>query len=97
VQFWHDGSNKVARASGEVIVSAGAFASPQLLMLSGIGPTDHLEQLGIPVHVDLPVGFNMQSHMGVGEVIFTVGVPVCVFCAIVLGQKSDIHKSYLTN
>jgi choline dehydrogenase-like flavoprotein len=85
VQFWHDGKDKVAKATGEVIISAGAIASPQLLMLSGIGPADHLKQLGIPVHADLPVGFNMQSHVGVGEVVFTIGDPVCNFNFVVMG------------
>ncbi|KOB77647.1 putative ecdysone oxidase [Operophtera brumata] len=47
----------------EVIVSAGAINSPQLLMLSGIGPTQHLEDMGIPVMVDSPnVGSNLQDH-----------------------------------
>jgi hypothetical protein len=43
-------------------------------MLSGIGPADHLKYHGIPVKVDLPVGYGMQSHVGVGELIFTVEV-----------------------
>ncbi|KAH9398976.1 hypothetical protein TYRP_018361 [Tyrophagus putrescentiae] len=50
----------------EVILSAGAINSPQLLMLSGIGPRDHLSSLGIPVLADLPaVGSRMQSHASV--------------------------------
>lgn len=72
VNFWHDGREKVAKAHGEVILSAGAIASPQILMLSGIGPSSHLAEHKIPVWVDLPVGLNMQSHVGVGEVLFTV-------------------------
>ncbi|OLS60466.1 GMC family oxidoreductase [Pseudomonas putida] len=52
------------RASAEVIVSAGAIASPKLLMLSGIGPRAHLDELGIPVRLDLPgVGENFQDHL----------------------------------
>ena len=53
-----------ARASGEVIVCAGTFNSPQLLMLSGIGPAAHLRQFGITPLVDLPVGRNLQDHLG---------------------------------
>ncbi|CAG5031357.1 unnamed protein product [Parnassius apollo] len=53
------------RAIQEVIISAGAFNSPQLLMLSGIGPKDHLKELGIPVRSDLPVGLNYQDHVAV--------------------------------
>ncbi len=57
------GREHVARAGRELVLTAGALASPQLLMLSGIGPADHLSQLGIPVAVDLPgVGSNLQDH-----------------------------------
>lgn len=52
------------RARGEVIVSAGAIASPKLLMLSGIGPREHLQAMGIDVRVDAPqVGENFQDHL----------------------------------
>jgi choline dehydrogenase-like flavoprotein len=52
------------RASREVIVTSGAIGSPRLLMLSGIGPADHLRGLGIPVVHDLPgVGANLQDHV----------------------------------
>jgi choline dehydrogenase-like flavoprotein len=50
------------RAEAEVIVSAGAYGSPKLLMLSGIGPADALTQLGIDVVCDLPVGQHLQDH-----------------------------------
>ena len=51
------------KARREIIVSAGAYASPQLLLLSGIGPKDELEKVGVDVVVDLPaVGKHMQDH-----------------------------------
>ena len=50
------------RAEREVIVSAGTYQSPVLLMLSGIGPAQDLEFFGIPVRQDLPVGENLQDH-----------------------------------
>jgi choline dehydrogenase-like flavoprotein len=54
-------------ATKEVIVSAGAFQSPQLLMVSGVGPADQLQKLDIPVVADRPgVGQNMQDHIFFG-------------------------------
>ncbi|XP_022834804.1 glucose dehydrogenase [FAD, quinone]-like [Spodoptera litura] len=52
-------------ASKEVILSAGVINSPKLLMLSGIGPKEHLECKGIEVKVNLPVGKNYHDHVGV--------------------------------
>ena len=51
------------RATREVILSAGVFGSPQLLMLSGVGPAAHLREHGIDVVADLPVGDNLHDHM----------------------------------
>jgi choline dehydrogenase len=63
------GVTKQAYASREVILCGGAFNSPQLLMLSGIGPKDQLDKFGIPVRVDLPgVGQNLQDRYEVGIV-----------------------------
>ncbi|HWV06828.1 GMC family oxidoreductase [Ralstonia sp.] len=60
------GRTETLRARREVIVSSGAFGSPQLLMASGVGPAEHLRSLGIPVVHDLPgVGQNLQDHLDI--------------------------------
>ncbi|MEL0110771.1 MAG: GMC family oxidoreductase N-terminal domain-containing protein, partial [Rickettsiales bacterium] len=59
----------------EVLLSGGVFNSPQLLMLSGIGPADHLREHGIEVRHDLPgVGANLQDHLAV-SLSYTRKVP----------------------
>ena len=64
VDYAQRGAVRRARAAREVIVCAGAINSPQILMLSGIGPADHLRQHGIDVVQDLPgVGRNLQDHI----------------------------------
>lgn len=68
-------------AAKEVIISAGAFQSPQVLMLSGIGPASTLEQFGIPVLADLPgVGQNMWDHVFFGP---TYRVKVDTFTKVI--------------
>ncbi|MBL8567613.1 MAG: choline dehydrogenase [Phreatobacter sp.] len=63
IEFTTPKGTHVARASGEVIISGGVFGSPQLLQLSGIGPADHLKQMGIAPVLDRPaVGANLQDH-----------------------------------
>lgn len=66
VEFKHRRTLKQVQAKREIILSAGAFQSPQLLMLSGIGPREELERFNIPVRHALPgVGQNLQDHLGV--------------------------------
>nr|XP_027206968.1 glucose dehydrogenase [FAD, quinone]-like [Penaeus vannamei] len=72
VKFLRNGRAHVAHARKEIIVSAGAINSPQLLMLSGIGPKNHLYSHGIPVIQDLPVGHNLQDHIGTGGLVFLI-------------------------
>jgi choline dehydrogenase len=63
VAYRQNGEERTAYASGEVIVSSGALVSPKLLMLSGIGPADHLASHGIACVADLPgVGANLIDH-----------------------------------
>jgi len=63
VKVRRNGANLTVRARREVILCGGAIASPHLLLLSGIGPAAHLQEMGIPVVHDLPqVGRNLQDH-----------------------------------
>ena len=63
VQFDRFSLHHVVYARKEIILSGGSINSPQLLMLSGVGPAEHLQSLGIPVVADLPVGQNLQDHI----------------------------------
>jgi len=64
VEYSEGGRIERAEASSEVILSAGAFGSPKLLMLSGIGNAGDLGKFGIKAEVDLPgVGRNLQDHL----------------------------------
>jgi choline dehydrogenase-like flavoprotein len=56
---------RVFHASKEVLICCGSIRTPQLLMLSGIGPVDHLSALSIPMVMDLPVGQNLHDHLAV--------------------------------
>jgi choline dehydrogenase len=67
------------RAEREVLLCGGAVNSPQLLMLSGIGPAQHLGGFGIPVRVDLPaVGGNLQNHVSY-RMQFAVSEPITAY------------------
>ena len=64
-----DGAARTVRARREVILAGGALATPQLLMLSGIGPKDELARHGVPLRLDLPgVGRNLQDRYEIGVV-----------------------------
>jgi choline dehydrogenase-like flavoprotein len=63
VVYGRRGQEQTLRARREIILSGGAFGSPQLLMLSGVGPADHLRQHGVTIVHDAPeVGSNLQDH-----------------------------------
>ena len=71
VRYTKNGRDEVARCTREIILCGGAVNSPQLLMLSGIGPADHLKSVGIRTLVDLPgVGGNLQDHLDAGVLQF---------------------------
>lgn len=66
-----EGKTRRLMANKEIILTAGAIGSPQILLQSGIGPKKDLEELSIPVVKDLPVGKNLQNHV-------SVGIKVCI-------------------
>jgi choline dehydrogenase-like flavoprotein len=64
VRWRQAGATRSARCRGEIVLAAGAIGSPQILMLSGIGPAEHLRERGIEVLLDRPgVGANLQDHL----------------------------------
>ncbi|XP_043286484.1 glucose dehydrogenase [FAD, quinone]-like isoform X2 [Venturia canescens] len=80
IQFIKWGAEFRVYAKKGVIVSAGAIGSPKLLMLSGVGPKDHLESLAIKVIKDLPVGQNLVDHIltGIDLVMLNISLPLNV-------------------
>jgi choline dehydrogenase len=76
VIFSRDGQRFIARARGEIVLSAGAVATPKLLELSGIGAGERLKALDLPVHADLPgVGENLQDHLQLRPIFRVENVP----------------------
>jgi choline dehydrogenase len=86
VSYLHNGAPTEARANREVILCGGAINSPQLLLLSGIGPAADLKALGLEVVADLPgVGQNLQDHLATG-VLYHSKQPVTLANAEKLGN-----------
>jgi choline dehydrogenase len=76
IEYVQNGVKKSATAAREVILSSGAFNSPQLLQLSGLGPAPLLQSLGIPVVANLPgVGTNLQDHFN-GRIVYECTEPI---------------------
>lgn len=72
VSYLQEGELRTVRARKEVILAGGAVNTPQILMLSGIGPASHLAELGIEVVVDAPgVGSNLSDHLAAGLMMET--------------------------
>jgi choline dehydrogenase len=69
VAYAYHGAEVTARAAREVLLAGGAINSPQLLMLSGIGPADNLRNVGLDPVIDLPgVGKNLQDHLNINVI-----------------------------
>ena len=100
VRYVVGGVEHEVEARREVVLAAGAIGSPQLLLLSGIGPADHLADLGIEVTVDLPgVGANLQDHASIAY-IATITEPISLLAAespIQLAKYVLARKGMLTS
>lgn len=73
VTFTYKGENYRVKTTKEVILCAGTFNSPQLLMLSGIGPKEHLAEMGIPLIYDIPaVGQGLYDHIAFYGLVFVI-------------------------
>ncbi|MEP4380437.1 MAG: choline dehydrogenase [Alphaproteobacteria bacterium] len=82
VEYERGGETHVAHASGEVVLSGGAINSPQLLQLSGLGPAQHLRDLGIDVVADMPdVGANLQDHFNI-RLVYRCNQPITLNDAV---------------
>ncbi|XP_003427944.1 glucose dehydrogenase [FAD, quinone]-like [Nasonia vitripennis] len=93
VEFTKLGKKIRAIARKEIILSAGSVGSAQLLMLSGIGPSEHLKEMKIDVVQDAPVGENLMDHIAYGGLVFLVDQPV----GIVTEDMVNFAKPYLTD
>lgn len=76
VIYEKDDQQFIVKTSKEIILSAGSFNTPKLLMLSGIGPEQHLNELNIKVVKNLSVGRNLQDHLTYTGLAFTINKPI---------------------
>jgi len=75
VRWRQDGVERSARCRGEVVLAAGSIGSPQIMMLSGVGPAAQLAQFGIPVLLDRPgVGGNLHDHLQLRMIYKVTGI-----------------------
>ncbi|XP_067014940.2 glucose dehydrogenase [FAD, quinone] [Anabrus simplex] len=96
VEFYRDGFTEKVLARKEVILSAGAVNSPQLLMLSGVGPAQHLRDHSIPVIQDSPgVGQNLMDHIAIGGLAFLVDHPVSIIIDRVMNFNAALRYAIL--
>ncbi|MAY70320.1 MAG: choline dehydrogenase [Halomonas sp.] len=96
VEVKREGTTQLARAHREVVLSAGAIGSPQILQLSGIGPGELLKQHGIDVVHELPgVGENLQDHLQIRSVYKVKGAKTLNTMASTLWGKAGIGMEYL--
>ncbi|XP_013405470.1 uncharacterized protein LOC106170227 isoform X6 [Lingula anatina] len=78
IEFIKDGTLRKVKARKEVILSAGSIGSPHILLLSGVGPKEHLRKFQIPVEADLPVGENLEDHIMTDIATFLIDKPLSI-------------------
>lgn len=90
VEFLRYGEHQVVYAKREVILAAGSIGSPQLLMLSGVGPDEHLQEVGIEtIHNSPGVGKNLQDHIAIGGLVFRIDYPI----SLVMNRLVNINSA----
>ncbi|CAM9780224.1 unnamed protein product [Laminaria digitata] len=94
VEYVQDGEKRIAKlaAGGEVLLAGGAISSPQVLMLSGVGPQDHLKSKNIEVKSNLPgVGRNLRDHPAV-TVMADINKPISITDQVLKEGSGDVNK-----
>lgn len=88
VEFTKSGKKYSVMATKGVILSAGTVGSAKILLQSGIGPVNHLKDIGIPVRVDIPVGENLSDHVSTGYNILLLNESLYLDWSDILTPKS---------
>ena len=96
VEFIKHGRKITVRARKEVILCAGTIGSPQLLMLSGIGPKAHLQEHGIRVIKNAPVGENLMDHVPYGGLIFLMNQSTPLLVPNLFNPTFPYMQNYLS-
>ena len=96
VRWRQDGKLRSAKCRGEIVLAAGAIGSPQILMLSGVGPAAHLAEHGIPLVLDKPgVGQNLHDHLQLRTIYKVAGVKTLNSMYASLGGKLAMGLDYV--
>ena len=96
VRWRQNGEVRSARCRGEIVLTAGAIGSPQILMLSGVGPAAHLSQHGIPLVLDrMGVGQNLHDHLQLRTIYKVSNVKTLNSMYATLGGKLTMGLDYL--
>jgi len=96
VRWRQNGEVRSAKCRGEIVLAAGAIGSPQILMLSGVGPAAHLAEHGIPLVLDkMGVGQNLHDHLQLRTIYKVSGVKTLNSMYATLGGKLAMGLDYL--